>query len=91
MHKTNKYLYAQLIEPFTGKILASYDTKRLVKDDNKKKGLKPVKKAYEVGKILGKMILEKKIETIVFDRSGYKYHGRVKALADGLREAGLKF
>jgi len=45
----------------------------------------------EVGKYLAKKALEKNIEEIVFDRSGYKYHGRVKALADGAREGGLKF
>jgi large subunit ribosomal protein L18 len=47
--------------------------------------------AKEVGKLLGKRATEKGIEKVVFDRAGYKYHGRVKAVADGAREAGLKF
>ena len=50
-----------------------------------------VNKAYEVGKLIAKKALEKKIEKVVFDRAGYKYHGRVKALAEGAREGGLKF
>jgi large subunit ribosomal protein L18 len=47
--------------------------------------------AFEVGKLIAKKALEKKIEKVVFDRGGYKYHGRVKALAEGAREGGLKF
>ena len=47
--------------------------------------------AYEVGQLLAKKAIEKKIEKIVFDRGGYKYHGRIKALAEGAREGGLKF
>ena len=48
-------------------------------------------KAYEVGRLIAKKALEKKIEEVVFDRGGYKYHGRVKILAEGAREGGLKF
>jgi len=47
--------------------------------------------AYKVGKLIGKKALEKKIEKVVFDRGGYKYHGRIKALTEGARSAGLKF
>ena len=47
--------------------------------------------AYDVGKLIAKKVLEKKIEKVVFDRAGYKYHGRVKALAEGAREGGLIF
>ena len=47
--------------------------------------------AYEVGMLIAKKALEKKIEKVVFDRAGYEYHGRVKALAEGAREGGLKF
>ncbi len=91
VHKSNRYIYAQLIEQFTGNILASYDSKRLLRDDVKAKDLKGVQKAYEVGRRLGELILKKGIKQIVFDKSGYKYHGQVKALAEGLREAGLDF
>ena len=47
--------------------------------------------AFEVGKLIAEKALEKKIDKIVFDRGGYKYHGRIKSLAEGAREGGLKF
>jgi len=47
--------------------------------------------SYEVGKLIAKMALDKKFEKVIFDRGGYKYHGRVKAVAEGAREGGLKF
>lgn len=50
-----------------------------------------VEQAREIGKLIGQRLLDKKIDTVVFDRSGYAYHGKVKAVADGAREAGLKF
>ena len=50
-----------------------------------------IAKAYEIGKALAEKAKEKKIEKVVFDRGGYKYHGRVRALAEGAREGGLKF
>lgn len=60
------------------------------KDDRKELTGKVVK-AKEVGKLIAKKAIEKKIKKVVFDRGGYRYHGRVKALADGAREEGLKF
>jgi large subunit ribosomal protein L18 len=54
-------------------------------------GLKKIDAAQKVGEVLGKRLLEKGIEQVVFDRNGYRYHGRVAALAAGAREAGLKF
>jgi len=96
--KSNKYIYAQLIDDEKGKVLLSVDDRKL------KKPAKPLKeketgkvlttkvaKAFEVGKLIAKKAKEKKIEKVVFDRGGYKYHGRVKALAEGAREGGLKF
>jgi large subunit ribosomal protein L18 len=53
--------------------------------------MKKVDAAKKVGELIGKFAKEKNIEKVVFDRSGYLYHGRVKALAEGAREAGLKF
>jgi len=91
VHKSNQYTYAQLINPQNGNVLASYDTKRLIKDNPDAKKEPGVKKAYLVGKRLGEQIKSLGINDIIFDRSGYKYHGKVKALAEGLREAGLKF
>ena len=77
--KSNQYIYAQLIDDQKGSILVSV-----------KKDLK-VDQAQKAGEEIAKKALEKKIDKVVFDRSGYKYHGRVKALAEGARQAGLKF
>jgi len=77
--------YAQLVDDTTGKILASSSDIK-----SKDKGTK-VEKAKKVGEELAKMAAEQKITNVVFDRNGYKYHGRIKALADGAREGGLKF
>ena len=62
-------------------------------DTEAKSGLtgNKVEQAYQVGKLLGARAKSKSIEAVAFDRSGYKYHGRIKALADGAREAGLNF
>ena len=91
IHKTNKYIYVQLIDQKTGDVLASYDTKRLVKEFPDTEQLDGLEKAFKMGEILGQRILSRKINEIVFDRSGYKYHGKIKAVAEGLRKAGLKF
>jgi len=88
--RSNKHIYAQVIDDTTGHVLCSASTldkelrSTLEKTWNKEA-------AREVGKLVGKRALERGITTVVFDRGGYKYHGRVKELADGAREAGLKF
>ena len=82
-----KYTYATLIDDTTGRVIA--DTSAEVKKLHTK-GPK-VMSAFEVGKLLAKKALEKDVKTAVFDRNGYRYHGRVKSLADGAREGGLKF
>lgn len=84
--RSNNHIYAQLIDDNSRKTLVS------VKDieiDAKKKNKTAI--AKEVGELLAKKASEKKIKEVVFDRGGYKYHGRVKALAEGAREGGLKF
>ncbi|CAG1065841.1 50S ribosomal protein L18 [uncultured bacterium] len=88
VHRSNKHIYAQIIDDATGKTLvaASTKSKALESHDGKK-----VEAAKLVGATIGKLALEKGIDKVVFDRSGYIYHGRIKALADGAREAGLKF
>jgi large subunit ribosomal protein L18 len=75
---------AQVIDDASGKTLVSAS---LI--DAKAKNT--IEGAMETGKIVAQKCLEKKIKSIVFDRSGYKYHGKIKALADGAREGGLKF
>lgn len=76
--------YAQLIDDTSGKVLAAASD-AAVKAGNKSQ------RAKTVGAELAKKALEKGVSACVFDRNGYKYHGRVKALADGAREGGLKF
>ncbi|TXF76278.1 50S ribosomal protein L18 [Chryseobacterium sp.] len=87
VYKSNKEIYAQLIDDKDGKTLASASSREKGVDS---KGTK-----VEISAAVGKAIAEKAkaagIENIVFDRNGFVYHGRVKALADGAREAGLKF
>ncbi|MBI5413712.1 50S ribosomal protein L18 [Candidatus Peregrinibacteria bacterium] len=76
--------YAQLIDDVARKVIA-------IASDSKMKGGTKAKRAKKVGIELAKKALEKGVKECVFDRNGYKYHGRVKALADGAREGGLKF
>ncbi len=75
--------YVQLINDETGKTLVAFD-------DRKIKGNK-TKRAEELGKKIAQLAKEKKITSVVFDRGGFKYQGRVKAVAESAREAGLKF
>ena len=87
--RSNKHIYGQLIDDESGNVLASakdIDVSKDIDDDNRKIAL-----AFETGKILAERAKEDGIEEVVFDRGGYKFHGRVKALADGAREGGLKF
>lgn len=83
--RSGRHVYAQLVDDSTGQTLVSASTLQ-----SKKKGAN-VNGAKEVGASLAKKALEKNIQNVVFDRSGYLYHGRVKAVADGAREAGLNF
>ena len=92
--KSNKYIYIQLIDDEKGKTILSSDDLKLKKTKTKTKissSSGKVGLAREVGKIIAEKAVKKGIKKIVFDRSGYKYHGRVKALAEGAREGGLKF
>jgi len=85
--RSNKYIYAQLIDDVNGKTLVSANNIKI----DKKDGLSKIEKAKEIGSSLAKKAIDNKITKIVFDRGGYKYHGRVKAVAEGAREGGLKF
>ena len=87
VYKSNTSIYAQLVDDLTGHTLASASSKEL---DLKGKNVN-VTSSKEVGKKIAEKAIASGIQNIVFDRSGYKYHGRVKALADGAREGGLKF
>ena len=87
VYKSNLYIYAQAIDDQAGKTLVTVS--------NKEKELLGIKSNIEgagkLGEEMGKRLKEKSIEKIVFDRNGYIFHGKVKALADGIRKAGLVF
>ena len=85
--RSNRGVFAQLVDDATGKTLAGAGWTNLPKSF---KGDKSAQ-AKEVGKVLASVAQKAGIETVVFDRGGYLYHGRVKALAEGAREGGLKF
>ena len=86
--RSNKYIYAQAIDDIKGHTLASFSSLNL---DKKDKSLTKIEEAALVGEKLAEKLLKLGVKKAVFDRRGYMYHGRVKALADGAREGGLKF
>lgn len=85
------HMYAQLIDDTQGKTLVSASTLSKEIADAVKKAKSKTEKSKLVGELIGKKAVELKIEKVVFDRGLFAYHGRVKAVADGAREAGLKF
>jgi large subunit ribosomal protein L18 len=86
--RSNKEIYAQIIDDVTGKTICAASSRD--KSINSEKGTKSEIAAL-VGKALGEKALKAGLEKVAFDRGGYLYHGRVKSLAEGAREAGLKF
>jgi large subunit ribosomal protein L18 len=86
--RSNKEIYAQIVDDVTGKTIAAASSRD--KDISKEKGTK-TEIAKLVGKAIGDKAVKAGVESIAFDRGGYLYHGRVKSLAEGAREAGLKF
>ncbi len=91
VYRSLHHIYAQIVDDTTGKTLVSSSSNlKELRDE-----LKSVKKKMEISKLVGvhaaKKALSKNIQTVVFDRSGYRYHGKIKALAEGVREGGLKF
>lgn len=84
VYRSNKEIYCQLVDDISGATIASASSKD-IKSGNKSE------KATGVGKKIADIAKSANIENVVFDRGGYLYHGRVKALADGARENGLKF
>ncbi len=87
--RSNKHIYVQLVDDDAGKTLLSSSTLVLSKGGEQVKLDKET--AAKVGKDMAVKAKEKNISTVVFDRNGYLYHGRIKALADGAREGGLEF
>jgi large subunit ribosomal protein L18 len=84
--RSNLHIWAQIIDDKHGTTLVSFSTKLLKKNEGNK-----TQKASLVGREIAKLALEKNIKKIRFDRGLYRYHGRVKALADGARSSGLSF
>ena len=88
--RSNKHIYAQLVDDVAGLTLASMNTKcKVLRDQLAKTGNKDAAKM--VGVALAKQAVQVGIKCVTFDRNGYRYHGRIKALADGARETGLVF
>lgn len=85
-----RFTYAQLVDDVTHKVLASVSDQAESKASGQSKKTK-VERASEIGRTIGEKALAEGLKTCVFDRNGYKYHGRVKAVADGARESGLVF
>ena len=83
--RSNLHMYAQVVDDLTGATLAATSTLVLSKGSCNKAG------AEAVGKEIARLAKEKSIEKVVFDRNGYLYHGKIKAVADGAREGGLEF
>lgn len=90
VYRSSKNIYAQIIDDVNGTTLISASTKEK-ELASKVAEMTKVEASKEVGAVLAKRAIEKNIDTVVFDRGGYVYHGRIKSLADGARENGLKF
>ena len=82
--RSDRYIYAQLVDDQENKVILAVNDLKLDKE-------RKVERGKEVGKLVAQKAKELGVKEIVFDRSGYKYHGRVKAVAEGAREGGLKF
>ena len=90
VYRGNNHMYAQIIDDVAGSTLVAACTlEKEVKEQLEKTN--NVDAAAYLGTVIGKRAMEKGIETVVFDRGGYLYHGKIAALADAAREAGLKF
>lgn len=87
--RSNKQISVQLIDDVNGVTLTSASS--LQKEATLSEGMNKIQQAAEVGKLIAEKAIQKNISTVVFDRNGYLYHGRVKSLADAARNAGLKF
>lgn len=85
--RSNKQIYAQLISDVDGKTIASASSSEIKGEAS----IKKIEQALQVGELIAKKAKEAGVERVVFDRNGYLYHGRVKSLADGARNGGLKF
>ena len=91
VNKSLKHIYAQLIDDVSGKTIAGVSdlnsaVKEKLSNEDKKSEV-----AFKVGGAIAELAKQKGVETVVFDRGGYQYHGRIKSLAEGARKGGIKF
>jgi len=89
--RSNRHLYAQIIEPRKAEIIASASDFDIKKKPTSKKLSPGLAMADKIGQLIAERALKKKVKEIIFDRSPYAYHGKVKAIAEGARSKGLKF
>ena len=92
VHKTPRHIYAQIFTPDGSRVLAAASTlEKEIREQLKTVGTGNIEAAKVVGQVIAERAKKLGIERVAFDRSGFKYHGRIKALAEAAREAGLKF
>ncbi len=89
VYRSLKHIYGSIVDDYNNKTICTVST--LSADIKKLKFKNNIEKAKAVGQLLARLAKEKNIEKVMFDRSGYKYHGQVKGIAEGAREGGLKF
>jgi large subunit ribosomal protein L18 len=90
VYRSNRHMYAQLVDDDTGHTLTGVSS-LMPQLREEVRGRKPLEVAKRIGEAIAQNAREKQIESVVFDRNGFLYHGRVRALAEGARAAGLKF
>jgi len=90
VYRSNKFLYAQVVDDSKGLTLTQANTAEKSFSAGSK-SVKNLESAKTLGKLIGERALAGKVERVLFDRNGFNYHGRIQALAEGAREAGLKF
>lgn len=91
VYRSLNHIYAQVIDDSSGVTLVSASSLSKELTDNLAQAKGKIAKGKLVGSLLAKKAVEKNISTVIFDRNGYRYHGRIQAIADGAREGGLKF
>ena len=91
VYRSNKHITAQIIDDHKGETLVSASSYDKLLNKEVLKAKSKIEISSKVGTVIAKKAIENKIKKVVFDRNGYPYHGRIKAVADAAREAGLKF
>lgn len=89
VYRSNRFIYAQVVDDLKGHTLVQANTQE--QEFGQFKSKKKIEVAKMLGKVLAERAIGKNIQRVVFDRNGYDFHGRIKAVADGAREAGLNF